>query len=114
MGVHVMKRGDTAPSMVVTITGFDVNTQSVGPVDLTEASEVRVRAVQNGALLFDRDITATGQADGEATVEWQAGDTDQVGYIHCQFKVTWANGTVQTFPEDGTVRARVSLDGPTT
>lgn len=111
MGVHVMKRGDTAPAMVATITAYDVDAGQVQPVDLTVASQVLAVARQNGVRLFARDVTASGTANGEVTVEWVAGDTDAIGYVSFDFEVTWADGKVQTFPEEGHVRARISLDG---
>lgn len=104
----VVKRGNTFPNLTATLTGRDETTGVVGPVDLTTATSVTAKGVQNGSLLFERVLT--GNAQGEVALAFQAGDTDAIGYIHIEFVVAWPNGKEQTFPEEGDVRVRVALD----
>lgn len=110
MTVMVMSRGDRLPNLVATLTGRDEVSGVVGPVDLTTATSITVKGVQNGDLVIDRVVT--GNANGEVTLAWEAGDTDRVGYLYLRFVVLWPNGKEQTFPEEGAVRVRFSLDGP--
>jgi hypothetical protein len=80
---------DTAPALEATLSGQG------GPADLTTAATIHAIATHNGATLFDR--TVTGNASGVITLPWQVGDTDTVGLIQFEFKVTWQAGGVQTF-----------------
>jgi hypothetical protein len=81
---------DTAPALQATLGGAG------GPADLTKAATIHAIATRNGATLFDR--TVTGNASGVIVLPWQTGDTDNLGLIQFEFKVTWLAGGVQTFP----------------
>lgn len=99
----VLKRGDRLPSLTATLTDAGV------PVDLTTVQAIRAVGVRRGVTIFDKAVT--GDENGVVVVDFDEGDTDQLGYIKVEFVVTWPNGKPQTFPPDGEVRVRVSLDG---
>lgn len=92
----IMKQGDTAPALEVVLMEND------DPVDLTAAGAVEVvaRRAGNPVPVFVRTMQVEDQP-GHATYQWQAGDTDQVGDLQVEFKVTWPGGAVQTFPAQG-------------
>ena len=98
----VLKRGDLLPPLEAVLTDDGV------PVDLTSATSIRAVGVRRGVTLFDRAVS--GDAQGLVTVDWQAGDTDLLGYFNVEFRVTWPGTLPQTFPPDGSTRVRVTLD----
>lgn len=88
-------KGDLAPNLVITCTS------SSGVVDLTAATTVQVVCRKEGATTPFFTRAATGTAQGVATYTWQAGDTDTVGRLLFQVKVTWPGPKVEHFPATG-------------
>jgi hypothetical protein len=101
-----VKQGDTAPPVVRTLKDFDEN-----PVNLTDADVVfnmrRIHGdqepvIEAGVVDIDGDPTS-----GVVTYEWQPGDTDEAGGFYGEFEVTFDDGSVETFPNDGYVRIAI-------
>jgi hypothetical protein len=88
-----MKKGDLEPDLVISCRGADGTTP-----DLTTATSVQVVARLEGAstALFTRN--ATGDADGNVTMAWQAGDTDTVGRMLIEVRVTWPGSKPEHYP----------------
>jgi Rib/alpha/Esp surface antigen-like repeat protein len=102
----LMKAGDTAP--VVRATLLDA---SGDPVDLTGASVRFVMATAAGATpAVDDAATLADAASGAVEYAWVAGDTDTPGEYVCEFEVTYADGSTQTFPTEGYLAATVVDD----
>ena len=96
IGELLLNVGDTRPQLVATLTDGIAGT----PVNLTAAAAITVTVVAaNGSTRYTR--TCTGTSAGVVTVPWQAGDTASSGELWVQFKVTWPDGTVQSFPAGG-------------
>jgi hypothetical protein len=53
-------------------------------------------------------VTATGTPTVEYS--WQAGDTATAGLFEAEFRVTYAGGRIETFPNDGFIAVRISED----
>lgn len=90
---QVWKAGDTAPALRIELTDGDPPV----PVDLTTATEIRLRT--SGAVVLDKVVT--GDANGLIVYQWQPGDTAKDGKVSLEVRVTAADGRVQTFPPDG-------------
>lgn len=88
----IIKKGDLLPDLAITCTSDGT------AVDLTSAVTVEVVCRRQGAdtALFTR--TATGDANGVVTYEWQQGDTDTVGRLLFEVLVTWPGAAPQRFP----------------
>ena len=99
----ILKTGDTAPTQRVQLVGRD------GPADLTGATVVMQTDLRPD-LPFP--TTIVDPAAGIVTVP--RGDLDahprRVRTWMVEFEVTYADGTIQTFPEDGYLRVRVWSD----
>jgi hypothetical protein len=98
-----IKRGDTSPAIryalipaTVVLTGATVRFQ------------MRPR---NGTVVLDVIATVV-TATGTPTVEysWQAGDTATAGLYEAEFRVTYADGKIETFPNGGFIQVRVNQD----
>lgn len=46
--------------------------------------------------------------NGEVWVIFQPEDTDKIGYFNAEFKVTYEDGKVETFPNDDYIKIHVS------
>ncbi len=97
----VTKAGDSAPDLVIDLTGDD------GPADLTTAVGIRILGTRKGITTIDR--TVTGTTEGRVSMAWQPGDAT-VGVTGFEVEVTWPGGKVQTFPNRGLLWVRFTPD----
>lgn len=91
---YVTKRGNTA--MPVTSTLSDER----GIRDLTNAVEVKLLLrlhVSRALTELDADVDGT-PTSGNVIYEWQPGDTDTAGWYDYEWRVTFSDGEVATFP----------------
>lgn len=98
-----IKRGDTSPSLRYTL--------DPATVDLTGASVQFQWRLRGGATVNSRAatiVTATGTPEVQHT--WAAGDTDVAGLYEGEFRVTFAGGAVETFPNVGFIDLRIEED----
>lgn len=93
-----IKTGATNPALTATLQdasgAVDLSTSTAKTVDLTLADGTSVRTA--AAVSFVTDGT-----DGRVTYAWQEGDTDVAGELRCEFNITWGDGTITVFPDDG-------------
>lgn len=105
MDVFSLKQDDTAPAL-----RFRLFPRSV---DLTGATVIfNMKSRDDGTVKVNRAsaeiVSATGQP--EVQYEWSAGDTDTVGSFHGEFEVTYADGSVETFPSGEFIRIKIGED----
>ena len=62
------------------------------------------------ALKVDQPATITYPSTGQVEYSWAAGDTDTSGVYDVEIQVTYSDGTVETFPNDGYHELRVLED----
>lgn len=88
-----IKRNDTSPAYRVTLTGGDGNAVSVA------GGSVRFHMfTRAGVSVVDADATIIDAPNGIVQYDWQAADTANAGIFNCEFEVTYADTTVETFP----------------
>lgn len=97
-----LKRGDTAPPLRATLS--DAGT----PIDLTTATGIKVIGKRQGATLFSRTVTGTDQ--GLIVMPWGDADTQLPGVLQVEIEVTWAGGTVQSYPAVGYLTVMIDPD----
>ena len=103
MDSFTIKRGDTSPAI-----RYALEPATVVLTGATVRFQMRAR---NGAVLMDVAalvVTATGTPTVEYS--WQAGDTATAGLYEAEFRVTYADGKIETFPNDGFILVRVNED----
>ena len=101
-----IKQNDTSPSMAATLK--DANDAAI---DLTGATvRFHMRAVGASQVTVDAAATLVTPASGTVRYDWQADDTDTVGSYQAEFEVTYADGSIETFPNDGYIRVEITDD----
>jgi hypothetical protein len=97
-----IKQNDTSPSLQVTLKD-----SSLAVIDLTGATvRFHMKSV-DGTLKIDSPMTVTNVSGGVCQYNWQAGDTDTVGTYYVEFEVTYADASVETFPNNGSKTVKV-------
>lgn len=91
-----IKQNDTSPSLQATLKDASLN-----PIDLTGATVMFHMKSVDGTIKVDRQMTVTNAAGGVVQYDWQSGDTDTVGTYYVEFEVTYADSSVETFPNNG-------------
>jgi len=101
----VIKRGDTSPAL-----RFALLPDSVSLAGARVQFQMRVRG---GATVIDRAAEIHSVFQPAVVVHaWQAGDTDTQGRYEAEFRVTYMDGTVETFPNLGFIEVFVTEDVP--
>jgi hypothetical protein len=98
MTVYYVKQGDTAP--VATATLLDPSGDAVS------LSGATVRFHMKDATTVIVDAAATPDADqvtnkGKVTYQWLTANTTTAGTFRAEWQVTFADATIQTFPNYG-------------
>lgn len=92
----VMKRGDTAPILVATFK------DSAGDAVLISGASVKILVYTlGGTEVFSASMSVSSEVAGTAEYEWQLTDTATPGTYLVEFEVTFADGSVETFPNTG-------------
>lgn len=63
-----------------------------------------------GYDISDETYAFSPDTSGAVSYEWQAGDTSAVGLYNIEWRVTWGDGFVMTFPSEGFDRVLVNAD----
>lgn len=90
-----IKQSDTSPSLQVTFQDAEGN-----PVNIVGASIDFYMESLDGILVVDAPMTIVNGQGGIAKYDWQIGDTDSPGTYYAEFKVTYGDGSVETFPNN--------------
>ena len=93
-----IKQNDTSPSIQANLTDYQLN-----PIDLTNSSvKFHMKSV-DGTLKVSATTAITDAEGGVVQYNWQNGTTDTVGTYYVEFQVTYPDGTVETFPNTGSL-----------
>ena len=94
-----IKQNDTAPAITATLYENSV------AVDLTGATV----KFHMGSIV-DAAATVVSASEGKVKYQWQATDTATVGEYNAEFEVTFSDGTIETFPNDGFLRIIITSE----
>jgi len=99
-----IKRGDTSPSIRFSLI----------PNDMTIAgATVRFQMRQiRGETVIDEPAQIITDLPPVVQYNWQAGDTDAAGIYLAEWRVEYADSSVETFPNRGFVQVNVNEDIP--
>ena len=91
-----IKQNDTSPALLATLKDF-----SGDAINLTGASVLFHMKDLSGTVKISQAMTITNATLGLVRYDWQVGDTDTVGTYYVEFQVTYSDGSVETFPNNG-------------
>jgi hypothetical protein len=101
-----IKKNDTSPSMLATLQ--DANGAAI---NVTGASvRFHLRAIGSQVVKVDEAATIVTPLEGIVRYDWSASDTDTVGSYQAEFEVTYADASIETFPNDGYIRVEIISD----
>lgn len=90
-----LKQDNTSSSVQINL--LDENDDAV---DVSGAT-VRFHVVNAyGAVLVDEAMTIVTAASGIVRYDWATDDLPQPGILHAEVEVTYADGTIQSFPNN--------------
>jgi len=101
-----IKQNDTTPSLRA-----NLKNGSGDAVDLTNAtSRFHMRTMGGSTASVDAAAQIIDEATGVVQYNWVSGDTVTNGTFEGEFEVTYPDGTIETFPNDGYITIEVTDD----
>jgi hypothetical protein len=101
-----IKQNDTSPAMLATLQEADGSA-----VDLTGASvRFHMRPVGRAVITVDEAASIVNAGSGTVRYDWQSANISTVGSYQAEFEVVYADGGVETFPNDGYIRVEIIDD----
>jgi hypothetical protein len=102
-----IKQNDTASFIT-----RDLKDAFGSPVNVTGSSvKFSMRVKPAGAVKVDgEDAVIVNAGTGRVRYEWLAANTDTADEYEAEFQVTYANGRIQTFPNDGHIPVVITDD----
>lgn len=101
-----IKQNDTSPAMLATLQ--DANAVAVNVVGASV--KFHMRAIGSNQTKVNAAATIVNADNGEVRYNWTASDTNTVGSYQAEFQVTYADGTIETFPNDGYIPVEITDD----
>jgi len=95
-----IKQGDTRHAIQATLKNTNGD-----PVNLT-GTTVRFFMGKVGQIVIENDARQT-EVPGEVWYVFNEGETDVPGFYNVEFRVTYADGKVETFPHNQTLKLRI-------
>jgi len=101
-----VKQNDTSPAMLATLQDADGNAVNIS------AASVRfhMRVIRSRDTKVDQAADIVDGQLGQTRYDWSAEDTDTIGSYQAEFEVTYADGSIETFPNDGYIRVDIIDD----
>ena len=101
-----IKQNDTVPSLRAALKNG-----SGDAVDITGATcQFHMRVLGQTSVTVDASAQIIDEETGIVQYNWVADDTDTIGSYQAEFEVTYPDGTIETFPNNGYIRVEITDD----
>lgn len=101
-----IKQNDTVPSLRAALKNG-----SGDAVDITGATcQFHMRTLGQTTVTVDASAQIIDEETGIVQYNWVADDTDTIGSYQAEFEVTYPDGTIETFPNNGYIRVEITDD----
>lgn len=98
-----IKQNDTSPSL-----GVQLLDGSKEVIDLSGASvNFYMKIAGSTTIAVNNAAVVKNGPEGRVEYEWSTGDTQTAANYQGEFQVTYPNGSVETFPNNGYITIRV-------
>ena len=107
MSTFYIKEGDTSPAIEYALSPTDITLNGASVVFNMKDRRGQVKVNRQAATITDDGLlsdTPTIQYD------WVAADTDTAGTYYAEFEVTYADTTVESFPNSGFITVEIEAD----
>lgn len=98
-----IKRNDTSPTLLYQLDLADGQTLVNATIRFHMNDAAGTSIVDDAGSIYDA-------TEEQIQYAWSAADTVTAGIYNAEFEVTFADGSVETFPNDGYLRVRVYED----
>jgi hypothetical protein len=105
-----IKKGDTSPALKAKLINPD---GSPAALSLAEEVEFYLNDPKDNEKIsddLDGNVSILNASDGQVQYQWKDGQTDNVGQKEAEFVVTFENGTVQSYPNNGFLYINILKD----
>lgn len=101
--IFFIKRGDTSPAIRYALEPVET--------DLTGATVRFQMRTRGGAQVLDAPAQViTAVLTPTVQYSWQAADTMTAGQYEAEFRIVYADASVETFPNSGFIAVRIAED----
>ena len=100
----IIKRADTSPALRYELKPSNIT--------LAAASVQFQMRVKGGDTVIDASADIVDPSPPVVEYKWQDGDTDVEGCYEAEFRVTYLDGTRETFPNRGFIQVQIGEDIP--
>jgi len=101
-----IKQNDTVPSIRA-----ELQNGSGDPIDLLDASaRFHMRNIGGNTAVVDAEAVIINEPSGVVQYNWVAADTAAIGSYQAEFEITYPDGTIETFPNNGYIRVEIIDD----
>ena len=107
MSTFYIKEGDTSPAIEYALSPTDITLNGATVVFNMRDRRGTVKVNRAAATITDDGLltdTPTIQYD------WVSADTDTAGTYYAEFEVTYADTTVESFPNSGFITVKIDAD----
>lgn len=106
MSTFTIKRRDTSPAMLITLLDAD------GAVkDFTGYTSARFHMKNAaGTTVIDEAVTVVDAGAGEVRYDFDATETATAGTFSAEVEITYADSSVETFPNSGFITVNINED----
>lgn len=101
-----IKQNDTSPGILATLQ--DASGVAINLVGATV--RFHMRELNTGTTKVNALATVVTAASGIVRYSWIAADTNTVGSFQGEFQATYADGKIETFPNDGYIPIEITDD----
>lgn len=102
MDAFVIKRGDTSPAIRFALKPV---TNDIGG----SLVQFQMRS-RSGVVIVDQPALIVSDIPPVVQYNWTAPDTETPGVFDAEFRVTYADGAIETFPNIGFISVRIGAD----
>lgn len=101
-----IKQNDTSPAIQKNC--LDYNGDAVNVTGATV--EFHMRAKNSSTVKVSAAGSVVNGAAGTVKYQWAAGDTDTAGDFEGEFQITYADSTIETFPNAGYIDIKIKAE----
>jgi hypothetical protein len=106
MSTFYIKQNDTSPDLQVICKDYSESVVSVSGAFV----KFLMRNKRTGEVQVNASGVVVDGPNGVIKYSWVTGDTDTVGRYEAEFQVTYADSSIETFPNNGFITVEVLDD----